>query len=391
MNRQKGAWELFFPFYPYTLQQLFDEPRFAPLDYLEAGASGKDPTQAGSQHGVEGGGNGIDFLDTLLQARRNADAPGLPTTLLSSSICNEIGLDDALSSSTRKGVYNDLAKSIVGQLTDALSYMHEKGVAHRDVKPGNIMLDLIDPSGSEHGAGVRVILIDLGTALEISKGETSLDQRSRAVVQPASWPGWMGDDHVREKDDAEEKTEILLPQVGSGAYRAPELLFGTTCYEPYAVDSWALGCVIAGFFSGLIWGLDDDEADEDRSSDCGEEGQARSGTGWRLGTTRRSNTIEEDEDVLGKRYKPFLLDFYPQTRKLSSFYSPKLGRDKSRTTRVVPREWDPVWRRETLFDASRGEIGLAASIFGIRGTPGVEGGGDWKVGHFVIILWVHAK
>ena len=38
------------------------------------------------------------------------------------------------------------------------------------------------------------------------------------------------------------------------------------------------------------------------------------------------------------------------------------------------------WRRETLFDGSLGEIGLAGSIFRVMGTPGTfEGAGEWEV------------
>lgn len=36
-----------------------------------------------------------------------------------------------------------------------------------------------------------------------------------------------------------------------------------------------------------------------------------------------------------------------------------------------------TWRRKNLFDASRGEIGLAWSIFKVRGTPDE---GNWPVG-----------
>jgi hypothetical protein len=37
------------------------------------------------------------------------------------------------------------------------------------------------------------------------------------------------------------------------------------------------------------------------------------------------------------------------------------------------------WKRQTLFDGESGEIGLAWSIFRVMGTPGSEGGGEWKV------------
>lgn len=44
------------------------------------------------------------------------------------------------------------------QLCDALAFAHEKGVAHHDVKPANILIDA--------SAGEKLLLADFGTALK---------------------------------------------------------------------------------------------------------------------------------------------------------------------------------------------------------------------------------
>jgi serine/threonine protein kinase/dienelactone hydrolase len=100
----------------------------------------------------------------------------------------------------------DEAVRIAGEAADALTYAHEKGVIHRDVKPGNVLLS----------AG-HAIVADFGIA-------AALDQAAVARLT---------------------ETGVSL---GSPAYMSPEQAAG----EPVdaRTDIYALGCVLYEMLSG---------------------------------------------------------------------------------------------------------------------------------------------
>jgi serine/threonine protein kinase len=125
-------------------------------------------------------------------------------------------------------------------------------------------------------------------------------------------------------------------------YRAPELLFGPRTYDAFAIDTWSLGVTFSEFFTSL----------------------------------RLQTNDEDDEDFS-----------FPKPDRTSESES---GSDSSVEPRaptpppmpfVVPRGAHiPTgrWTRTSLFDGARGEIGLAWSIFKIRGTPNED---TWPVRH----------
>jgi serine/threonine protein kinase len=98
-------------------------------------------------------------------------------------------------------------------------------------------------------------------------------------------------------------------------YRAPELLFGTRSYDPFAIDLWSFGATFAEFFTPLRLLDSDISALDEENSD-----------------------VEEFQPP-----RPF-------------FVARNVGLDAR-------------WVRNTLFNSSRGELGLAWSIFRVRGTP----------------------
>lgn len=110
-------------------------------------------------------------------------------------------------------------------------------------------------------------------------------------------------------------------------YRAPELLFGVRKYDATACDLWALGATFAEFFTTLHRRALVDDFDDDDSN------------------------AEERGDPT----KAYLFD-------------------------ELPEPWVRYeWERYSLFDGSRGDIGLAWSIFRSRGSPTPE---IWPVRSF---------
>lgn len=93
---------------------------------------------------------------------------------------------------------------ICHSLFSSLTWLHERGIIHRDIKPGNILLKEMEGP---------VYLIDFGIA-------------------------WVPDDADSEPPDCK------ITDVGTTCYRPPELLFGYREYDT-SLDIWAAGCVVA--------------------------------------------------------------------------------------------------------------------------------------------------
>lgn len=102
----------------------------------------------------------------------------------------------------RKQIPESIIKSVLWQIINGVSYLHQNWVVHRDLKPANIMLT----------ADGVVKVGDLGLARLFSDPLQSLFSGDKVVV--TIW------------------------------YRAPELLLGGRHYTP-AIDMWAVGCIFA--------------------------------------------------------------------------------------------------------------------------------------------------
>lgn len=102
----------------------------------------------------------------------------------------------------KKLIPTKMIKSIMWQILDGVSFLHQNWIIHRDLKPANIMVT----------ANGCVKIGDLGLARKFSNLLQTLYTGDKVVV--TIW------------------------------YRAPELLLGARHYTP-AIDVWAIGCIFA--------------------------------------------------------------------------------------------------------------------------------------------------
>jgi serine/threonine protein kinase len=96
-------------------------------------------------------------------------------------------------------------KKIVFSIAEGIKYLHSNDIIHRDVKPGNVLID----------EGGCVKISDFGSCRIISQNSST-------------------------------KTPFT-PQIGTKWYKAPEIIFGKKDYDKY-VDIWSFGCLIAELF-----------------------------------------------------------------------------------------------------------------------------------------------
>ncbi|MDF1661246.1 MAG: protein kinase [Planctomycetota bacterium] len=106
-------------------------------------------------------------------------------------------------------------------LAEALSYCHEKGIVHRDVKPANILIE------EDQDSIGRPVLVDFG------------------LVK-------MDPDKLRESLEMSQALTKAGQTIGSPAFAAPEQLHGNTAKFGPAMDVWGFGATLFWFLTGQL-------------------------------------------------------------------------------------------------------------------------------------------
>lgn len=97
-------------------------------------------------------------------------------------------------------------KFIILQVLRGLEFAHSMGIIHRDVKPGNVLMDMVEENGVKRRA---VKVVDWGLAEFYTPGKR------------------------------------FNCRVASRYFKAPELLLSNNYYD-YQLDTWSTGCMLAG-------------------------------------------------------------------------------------------------------------------------------------------------
>lgn len=156
--------------------------------------------------------NCVRLLTHYLEKKEETNTIGYIYFVMEYFPCNLDGVIYALSKNTsfkssalvKKSYKIMMIKTYAWQLLEAVSYLHDKSICHRDIKPQNILIDC-----ETH----RLALCDFGSAKILNKNMKSVSY------------------------------------VCSRYYRAPELIFGEQEYG-LETDIWSVGCVIAEIMLG---------------------------------------------------------------------------------------------------------------------------------------------
>ncbi|MBL8634387.1 MAG: protein kinase [Myxococcales bacterium] len=125
------------------------------------------------------------------------------------------------------------ALSVLRQVADALTVIHQGGIIHRDLRPSNILV-------TDDGAAPRIKLFDFGVAaLKAKEGAESGTYPKQKLNPSASVSG------------SSDRLEVSLPgmPIGSPMYMAPECRGGTSAIAAPA-DVFSLGVIAWELLTG---------------------------------------------------------------------------------------------------------------------------------------------
>ena len=113
------------------------------------------------------------------------------------------------------------------QLCDAVGYLHERDIIHRDLKLENLLID----------STKQLKLCDFGFSKQLHTSQTTSSKGSPL--------------HRASSTVSLNEDELSKTYCGSKAYASPEILLGEP-YDPRKADIWALGCIFFIFLTGKM-------------------------------------------------------------------------------------------------------------------------------------------
>jgi serine/threonine protein kinase len=124
------------------------------------------------------------------------------------------------------------AKSVAAQILRGVAACHAMRVAHRDVKPGNVLV----------AADGTLKLADFGLARVMPRDDTRVNEPNEPSEVVTASEARLS---LRREKNADG---TMTGAVQTRWYRAPEILFGATTYGA-AVDVWSVGAILGELLS----------------------------------------------------------------------------------------------------------------------------------------------
>ncbi|KRX08180.1 Ubiquitin-conjugating enzyme/RWD-like protein [Pseudocohnilembus persalinus] len=124
-------------------------------------------------------------------------------------------------------VTSEQKKVYISQILDALNYIHKKNLIHRDLKPGNILLNEDN----------LIKICDFGLATTMSQ-ELSIE---RNILKKSESQKKLTD-YLQPNEKEQIDQQEITRGAGTGLYRAPEVIEGTKYHTK--ADMYSLGVII---------------------------------------------------------------------------------------------------------------------------------------------------